>query len=748
MVMPHRIFIVCWLLVLAEVAVYGQSQDSPAQWLNQLRSAPPDTHRVALLLKLGNYYLYKPEELQPDLDSALMLVREAKALSESLKSDKWIEESNWLLGFCHFERKELLAGRATFKLLADQYRKTGDLSAEAAAWMRMGIQMNRNKYTYEECIRYFQKAIALYRQTGEKELPIVALKEIADVHLNQGKLDESEKELREVIELYKAIGYRNLHYTYDLLAAVSTLKGNMNQALYFALEMIKSMEATGDSSSAATFYHRLGRIYGELGHWEKSIEWYKKSYAKKQGPNYGLCVAIIRGLINLGKAKEALDFINNAIKEGPPKQIIEKAYVASIFGDCYNALGQFDLAERYYLEMIQQERKSQKQNFYTSTVNYTIGAFYVDRNRYQAAAPYLKKVLAIADGIVTVKRLTDTHLLLFKVDSAQGNYFSAIRHFQRHKQLNDSIFSETKSRQIEELQIQYATNKKENDLVMLQNESTLQQSKLQKAQLEKDIIIGGGVLLLLIIGVLYNRFQLKQRINRQLEQQQTEINQTNRTLQLLLQEKERLLREIHHRVKNNLQIVMSLLNSQSAYLDNETALSAIRDSQQRIHSISLIHQKLYQSENSGLIDMSIYIRELVNYLQGSFDTGHSIRFDLQNDAIELDVTQAVPVGLILNEAISNAIKYAFPFKKDGIVTISMQYAEMGDIMLTVSDNGVGLPEAFEIDQCNSLGMSLMRGLSEQLNGKFEMKNHKGLTVSTTFKKEHTIVPVLEQRAWN
>src|SRR5262249_22759774 len=138
------------------------------------------------------------------------------------------------------------------------------------------------------------------------------------------------------------------------------------------------------------------------------------------------------------------------------------------------------------------------------------------------------------------------------------------------------------------------------------------------------------------------------------------VTQKNEQLQYLLKEKEWLVREIHHRVKNNLQIVMSLLNSQSAYIDNEPALTAIHDSQHRVQAMSLIHQKLYNSENLSSIEMSNYIRELAYNLRDSFNAGKHIRFNFNIESIEMDVSQAVPVGLILNEAITNSIKYAFP----------------------------------------------------------------------------------------
>ncbi len=738
--MVKSLQILCiFLAVILPATSSAQQTKSPEQLKMMLQNTGQDSNRVKLLLELGSYYLFKPEELKPDLDSALSFLLAAKELCGRLKDEKQTTKTMWLLSRCYFEREEVPSGRDAFMQIVQTIQKKGDKAEEASAWMRMAGRMFRSVNTYDEIIYYFRQAIPLYQQLGDKENAIVALKEIADTHLNQGKLDESEKELLEVVEQYKAIGYPNLHYSYDLLAAVSTLKGNMNRALYFGLEMMKSMKATGDSASANYFYYRMGRIYDELGQPQESVEWYKKAFVKNGGVDYDICLIIVRTLTKIGQGKEALDFVNDCVRRSPPADTREKSYVANALGDCYNALQQYDLAEKYYLEMIRSEKLLKKKNHNTSTVNFTIGEFYVHRHRYPAAEPYLHAVLALPSGIVTTKRLRDTYHLLFKVDSAQGDYLSAIRYFQRHKLLNDSIFNETKSRQIEELQIQYATENKENELKALQQEKILQQSALQQANLTKNITFGTGTLLLVILGLLYNRFRLKQRVNRQLETQQIEINQTNHALQKLLEDKERLLREIHHRVKNNLQIVMSLLNSQSVYLENDTALTAIRDSQQRIHSISLIHQKLYQSENVAMIDISDYIRELVEYLQGSYDTGQNILFDLQTEHIELDVTQAVPVGLILNEAISNAVKYAFPGGKTGTVTISLQQIDDAHFVLKVADNGTGLPEDFDPNKVNSLGMSLMRGLSKQLHGSFELKNDKGLTVVVTFEKERIAV---------
>ncbi len=148
---------------------------------------------------------------------------------------------------------------------------------------------------------------------------------------------------------------------------------------------------------------------------------------------------------------------------------------------------------------------------------------------------------------------------------------------------------------------------------------------------------------------------------------------------------------------------MSLLNSQSAYLHNDDALVAIRDSQHRVQAISLIHKKLYQSDNVGVIHMPHYIHELVDYLKDCFDTNRKVSFRIDVSPLQLDVSQAVPIGLILNEAITNSIKYAFTGNREGIIAISFKQSEEGHYTLVIADDGKGLPADFDPAQSRSLG---------------------------------------------
>ncbi|HEU5165046.1 MAG TPA: sensor histidine kinase, partial [Chitinophagaceae bacterium] len=144
----------------------------------------------------------------------------------------------------------------------------------------------------------------------------------------------------------------------------------------------------------------------------------------------------------------------------------------------------------------------------------------------------------------------------------------------------------------------------------------------------------------------------------------------------------------------------------------------------------LIHQKLYGSENVSSIDISVYVRELVSYLSDSFNIGQRIRFEYALEPLEMDVSQAVPLGLILNEAITNSLKYAFPDDRAGIVSISLFNTTADNYLLCISDNGVGITANF--NKTGSLGMSLMKGLSEDLDGDFSIENNNGTIIKISF----------------
>lgn len=343
----------------------------------------------------------------------------------------------------------------------------------------------------------------------------------------------------------------------------------------------------------------------------------------------------------------------------------------------------------------------------------------------------------------------DILLKTSRADSIRKDYLSALKHLNQYLSLKDSVLEVTKQRQVAQLQQQYQTKKKdheiklkENNISLLISQSQLMTNNLRQAKSIRNIIIAVAMVAALLLTLTYFQYRVKMRTNLRLQLQQKAISQKNELLQqtagqkdTLLDEKELLIKEIHHRVKNNLQVVISLLNTQSAYLNDPQASAAIRQSQHRMQSISLIHQKLYQSESRALINIQDYTRELVQYLQQNFETGSRITFKQHIADIELDVLRAVPVGLILNEAITNAIKYAFPADKHGCITIELSGDDNGDLKLTVTDDGIGLPPEFDIDLCKSLGINLIKGMCKQISGQLAIQGKKGLMIAIGFPME-------------
>ncbi|HJQ24901.1 MAG TPA: histidine kinase dimerization/phosphoacceptor domain -containing protein [Blastocatellia bacterium] len=212
------------------------------------------------------------------------------------------------------------------------------------------------------------------------------------------------------------------------------------------------------------------------------------------------------------------------------------------------------------------------------------------------------------------------------------------------------------------------------------------------------------------------------------KQMEEALQQALEQIKTALHEKEVLLKEIHHRVKNNMQVITSLLSLQSKSISDEQALAVFQDSQNRVKSMALIHETLYQSKDLSRINFAEYLEKLVAHVSRSYRIRpEAVKVNIHVDQVSLPIDTAVPCGLIINELASNSLKYAFPADARGELNISFARDDAGYV-LRVSDTGVGLPEGFDPERGKSLGMKLVRMLTGQLSG--ELAHHNG--VGTTF----------------
>jgi len=208
-------------------------------------------------------------------------------------------------------------------------------------------------------------------------------------------------------------------------------------------------------------------------------------------------------------------------------------------------------------------------------------------------------------------------------------------------------------------------------------------------------------------------------------------------LKASLEEKELLLKEVHHRVKNNLQVISSIFSLQSQTLEDEQALAILEESQNRISSMALVHEKLYQAANLSNIDFAEYIRDLIYNLLASYNVDFKrIQTDMNIESIQLNLDSAIPCGLLINELVSNSLKHGFPNQRSGTISIflGVKDEQAETLCLNVQDDGVGLPEGFNPNQATSLGVSLISSLTQQLRGTLKFQNNPGASFEITFPK--------------
>lgn len=231
---------------------------------------------------------------------------------------------------------------------------------------------------------------------------------------------------------------------------------------------------------------------------------------------------------------------------------------------------------------------------------------------------------------------------------------------------------------------------------------------------------------------IQNRTRELSQINQRLLGEIAERKLVEEALNKSIKEKDVLLKEIHHRVKNNLQIVSSLLSLQSQYVNEPGSVELFKESQSRIISMALIHEKLYQTGDLTRINLSEYANELIGDLFRSYSVNtHLVKYQIESKNILLDINTAIPCGLIINELVTNSIKHAFPDNRSGEIKIDIQCQD-GNCILKIADNGVGFPDDLDINDVKTLGLQLVTSLTKQLDGTIKLDREGGTCFTIKF----------------
>ncbi|WP_426670474.1 tetratricopeptide repeat-containing sensor histidine kinase [Mucilaginibacter sp. McL0603] len=708
--------------------------------------------KVRLLIVIGEHYvIFQPSPIGTDnLRIAYPVLKEALSLSEGLRSNYWLVESLAIMGKYYYVNGDISRGEEFFFRIIKLFEQTHDVAKQAYWWGQMADYMPYAPERYSEELSYYQKALDLYLSINHKTEAASVYGGMAFLDKTMNYFDDAKKLYFKKIALLKELGNNQFYETFMYLAEIYYTEGNLNNALNYALQALKNIELLHADNNLPLIYlpivyKLLGDIYRALNEIDQGSNYYRlcldyrnnTAFIKNRG--YAALKSYSAVLILQGKAAEALAFTKNYISDNPPVSMYDVEIRENVLGACYDAVGNIGMAEKKYLQMIKYDTFCQanmgKEMFFTENIvgtaaYYEIGKFYVSHNRYREAQPYLEKSLKFKNVPAPFKK--DVNYLQFKTDSASGNFASAIRHYQRSVFLKDSISAGERLKELNFLKVQFETAQKEKNIKLLEKEAQLQRKKLEQSAQLRMGSVAVMILLVAFMAILYNRNRLKNKKNMQLERQKGIINDKNLSLSQLVREKEWLLKEVHHRVKNNLQIVTSLLNSQSDLLAEGPVLDALLEGKHRIQAMAMIHQRLYNTDDYNTILMPSYIAELVDYLKESFNPGTRIIFKLSIDPVALNLSAAVPIALILNEAISNSLKHAFPNGREGTITVELQCLGAQAKLLKIADDGIGIPPSIDESYPSSFGLRLIRGLTSDLSGSLKIEKAEGTSIEIVF----------------
>lgn len=687
------------------------------------------------LADLANHYLYKPGAATPDLDSAKLYIDQLDAATRQKPAiDKWPLTVQHLLGAYYYQQRNLAESQKHFTAAVATCRKAGTEADIARVLLDQASHLPFGTPGKDSLLL---ESLTRFKKNNMPIKQIEALGGLIREHFRTN-VNLAKTELLQMLELENAIGFKHHQNAHNSLSYLYMMTSEYVKALTHAKLAIEDAEATGEVLLTSAYYGRMSSIYANMESLQAALEWNEKALNCCVRNHqtalfwYNRFFERANWLLALKRPEEALKLIKEITAQYPPTTPFDQMYLTLVTGGCYQMQRDFKKAQKHYEQFLAISSQIPPHHLhmeFTASL-FNIAFFYVNRGNFAPARQIMNRIRQ--SPMLTrsaTNELSLLELLQFKLDSAAGNYLGAISHYKGYKTLHDTLQSLSQRKKIAELSVQYESEKKDQDIKLLTQQN-------DQANFARNITLGGIAMLLVIVGLLYSRYRVKQRSNAQLEEKQIQISQKNTTLEHLLNEKEWLLKEIHHRVKNNLQMVMSLLSSQATYLDKD-ALAAIQDGQHRVYAMSLIHQKLYNTQNVTSIDMSIYLHELVTYLQDSFKSTGRILFKLTVTPAELDVTQAIPLGLIVNEAITNSLKHAFPAGREGTITLTL-VQDQDILTLTVADDGVGVPEGHSNGKHASFGMKLIAGLARELDGTLMLRNTGGATVSITFALERLL----------
>lgn len=576
--------------------------------------------------------------------------------------------------------------------------------------------------------KYALKAQTFFKNYKDFDNYFLVTSHVALFYLANEEYYVAEKMLNENINLAKKTNNKNISKLYLTKIMLHNFKGEYADAIIYGNKIINSEISEDDKINA---YHQIAIIYASLNNFDKAIEYNNLAYnlaessAKKKRIQFSK--------LEIYNLLHQYDSILNIPTEDKKYFLSNRIYSQSfklMLMRCYFYTNQYKLSEKYALECLEQDPI--RKDVETESNTY-LGLSKLKQGNLQGGTLYIRKALRK----LKEDDYLDLRILVYNAQSeleqTLGNYRNAIYYEKKILSLKEQYYIDYNQRNIQQLQIDFDISQKENQIKNLEISNLKKEASLDKNKKTIMTFLFVFITLLIIIISFLIVFWVYTKKNQMIKNYSIQLEREKDITTKSLKEKEILLKEIHHRVKNNLQLVTSILKIQSRNTENISIDEFLRASSERIQSMALVHDYLYRAENLKEINFKKYVLNLVDSVRRIYKDSTNIIIETNiEEKVSFEIETMVPLGLIINELIINAYKHAFQSIDEGRITIEL-FTENNHYKINVKDNGIGMKTVDKnINQKKTVGLKIVDILVTQIGAKHTVKTNKGTHVSIIF----------------
>ena len=668
-------------------------------------------------------YLQKAEEAMASgkMEEAIDLFQKAYTSFESEANYEGMVKSSLKLGYLYIGQRNMKESNMQYQSAA-KIAKTNDMDS----YYLEAIDAISTSYFLlgqpEKSIPFTRESIRLGRKLRDTSFYSGKLIGLGYSFFQTGVLDSAVIVLQDALQIKRNIGdLAGEHLALNYLGMLHYSIGDYEKAQFYHLQCLNEWTEKRDSTKMIGALKHLSNIYIALNDWDLAEEYALQANQIANELGHHIQEAYTKSNLarinverkNYTKAiDQYLQIISLYRNSGNTAMLIDNLIKT---GSVYQHLNQFERAESLINEAVINAEETED-HISKLTAYLAYGELLLNRSRFDDALDILHRAENLSVRVGMKPKQLKASQLLSATYAQKKQFEQSLFWSNKYIRLRDTLYQQQQQKSIYEMDTRFQVNKIERENELLQTKDQMNQLQIAMAKRRQLYLILGIIGLGVLALIAYSYYRSRQRDNRKLKEQA-------RLIKKALTEKETLLREIHHRVKNNLQVVSSLLSIQSYQIKDSKAQEAVREGRNRVKSMSILHQNLYQTDFTS-VNSKTYIRKLSESLFLSYNIALE-RISLKTDieSIDLDIDLMIPIGLILNELISNALKHAFAGQNKGLIEVLFALKE-DHYLLEVLDNGVGLNEQFELENSKSMGLQLVHDFCKKLNA--TIKIEKGI----------------------